>query len=1140
MVVLLLAFITPAVFGQGETTGSIVGMVTDSSGAAIPNAKVTLTNTGTGQSQVQETNSTGNYNFAALNLGSYSLTVEVTGFRKFVQENITVHVNDRLRVDPMMQVGGQTETITVTEQPSPVETEKPTLSGLVNETQVKELPLPNRNFMGLTLMVPGVTYTGGREISLGGLSSNPMFINGGRQTANNWMVDGSRNTDTGSNGTLFNYPSVDAIQEFRILTNSFDAQFGRNSGGIINVVVKSGTRDFHGGAYEFARNDVFNARDPFQFTRPIPDRNSLKPPYRYNDFGYDLGGPFFIPKLYPKAKSKTFFFWSEEWRRIRQYSVYTDTVPDPAWLQGNFSSLLSGANPIYLKNPASSAPCGAADQSGCFAGNQIPQSAWDANAKALLNIGFWPAANLPGNQYRWVGSAPTDFRQELVRVDHNVTDNWRLMVRYIHDQFNQTNPTGIWGGSPLPDLFPNNTQTPATNIVARSTNVLNPRMLNEFQFDYAANAISSQLASTRGLLANVPGFTVHPLYPNNAQHNQVGVLPTISVSGITGAGPDVFPFFNENPSFTWQDNFTWMKANHEFKFGFLYSTEHKNENAGGPSTNGSFTFNGNRTGVSGNSASAFADFLLGLPQNYTEDQTDVRVHIGYTALEWYAQDTWKITPRLSLLLGVRWSYYANPTDDNNVLVNFLPGLYNSAKAPTLNLPSGSLVTDASGNVIGDRYNGLIFPKGVLPGHDSPWGARIQDSHYNNWGPRIGFAWDPTRKGIWSLRAGYGIYYDRSLVGIIEQNGFSDPLANARVSIDNPAFLNPLAGAPNNAKFPLGITGAGVPFYTPQTQQWNVSVQRQLLKNSVLQLAYAGSSGNHLLGDVFPNQAPLGAAFGVGNVINAVRPYQGYASITQRETRFISRYHSMQALFRHSLSTWLTANVAYTWSKAMTNASGDRGFTPQDSYNLNAEYGPASYDRTQVLTPSLVWTLPYNKSWRAPARLALGGWEIASIMNFWTGTALTVTQSGDPFLVGVSGYRPDVIGTPTIHNSIQNRLCYIYSSANANCAGLSGSNAFVAVNSASNPYYGPNKTPHFGNAGRGIIRGPGYVNFDIAIYKNFIIRENGPRFQFRAESFNAMNHIQLSNPNTNIASSAFGQITSGAGARIIQLGLKFNF
>lgn len=1118
MAALFLALMMPALFGQGETTGSIVGVVTDSSGAVMPNVKVTLLNTGTGQAQAQESNSSGTYNFPALNLGTYSLTVEAPGFRKFVQENIVIHVNDRLRIDPVMQIGGQTDTITVTEQPSAVETEKPALSGLVSETQVRELPLPNRNFMGLTLMAPGVTYTGGREISLGGLSGNPVFINGARQTANNWMVDGSRNTDTGSNGTLFNYPSIDAIQEFRILTNSYDAQFGRNSGGIINVVVKSGTLGFHGGAYEFVRNDKFNARDPLQFTRPIPDRDSLKTPYRYNDYGYDLGGPFFIPKLYPKAKTKTFFFWSEEWRKIRGYSVLgTYIVPTDAQRQGIFSSPIT--------DPGTGLP---------FANNTIPNTRIDGNAAAVLNMGYWPEPNLPAasgqqpNQYRFVGGTPTDYRQELIRVDQNVTDNWRMMVRYIHDQFSQSNPQGIWGGSALPDLFPNNTGTPATNIVARSTNILNPRMLNEFQFDYATNAISSTLASNRGLLSNIPGFKVNPFYPNNDQHNAIGVMPTLSISGMNAAGPDVFPFFNENPSFTWQDNFTWTTGRHEFKFGALYSAEHKNENAGGPSTNGSFTFNGNRSGQ------PFSDFLLGLPASYTEDQTDVRVHVSYKAFEWYAQDAWKVTPRFTLTLGVRWSYYGNPTDDNNVLVSFLPGRYNPAQAPQLN-PNGTIVTDSSGKVIGDRYNGLIFPKGVLAGHDSPWGSKIQNDTFTNFGPRLGFAWDPTGKGVWSVRGGYGIYYDRTLVGIIEQNGFADPLVNARITVDNPAFDDPHAGLARNAVAALGITSVGTPFITPRTQQWNFSVQRQLASGTMLQLAYAGSGSNHLLRDIQLNQPPLNAAAAVGGVQNLVRPYQGYAGILDRETRSTSRYNSFQALFQHRMKWGLTANLSYTWSKVLTDSSADRGESPQNSYYLRAERGPASYDRTQVLTPTVVWSIPYSKNLSAPLRMLAGGWELSSIMSFWTGVPLTITQSGDPFYTGVT-YRPDVIGTPSIHNSIGTRTCYIYSASNPNCAGLSGSTAFMTVQDANNP----NKTPHFGNAGRGIIRGPGLNNFDLAVYKNFIIRENGPRFQFRAESFNSFNHFQLQNPGTNISQSTFGQVTTDRGPRLIQLGLKFTF
>ncbi len=1082
----------------------------DPSGAAIANAKVTLTDVGTGLVRTQQTGSGGEFTFVALGIGAYSLTVEASGFRKSVRDTIDLHVNNHLRIDAKMEVGSMAETVTVSGEIIPVNTESPELSGLINGTQIREMPLPNRNFMGLTLLVPGVTYTGGREISFGGLSGNPMFINGSRQTANNWMVDGSRNTDTGSNGTLFNYPSVDAIEEFRILTNSYDAQFGRNSGGIINVIVRGGGKDFHGGVYEFNRNDKYAARDAFQFTRPIPDRDSLKTPYRYNNFGYNLGGPFFIPKIYPHNKSRTFFFWSEEWRRVRQSSVLAsaDLVPATNERLGIFSA--------PIKNPAG----------GFFNNNTIPSSMIDPNAKAFIDAGFWPAPNISANQFRFVGGSPSDFRQELVRVDHNVTDNFRLMVRYIHDQVNNVNNTGIWSGSPLPDIFPNNTQTPATNIVAKGTYVINPRVLNEFQFDYATNAISSQLASTRGLRSNVPGFKTGQIYPNNSAHNVLNLVPNVSITNITGWG-SFAPFFNENPSFTYQDNLSWNKGRHSFKFGALYSREHKNENSGGGNTPGTYGFDGRFTGV------GFADFLLGRASSYSEDQTDVTVHIYYPAFEWYAQDTWKVRKNFTLTLGVRYAWFSNPIDEQNLLVAFMPSLYNAANAPRLDPATGALQTDASGKVIGDRYDGLIFPKGVLAGHDSPFGQRVQSNKNNNFGPRVGFAWDLFGNGKTSLRGGYGIYYDRTLVGLVEQNGFSDPLANASVSIDTPLISDPRAGAPSTAVFPLGITSTGTPFITPLTQQWNLSVQHELGRGTVLEAAYAGSGGNHLLRQLQLNQPlPQAARSAPGSRINLVRPYQGFAGINDRETIATSRYNSLQVSFRHQLDAklGLLANVSYTYSKVMTDSSDDRGNSPQNIHDYRSERGPASYDRTHVLTPSLVWDIPFTKRWGSVPHYIFGNWEVTGSMAFWTGVPLTISQTGDPLLVGGNS-RPNVIGTPTIHNSANTRLCYIFSSTNPNCAGLPGTDAFAQLTATS---------PTFGNAGRGILRGPGNKNLDLAIFKNFPFHEGKIRLQVRTEMYNAFNHIVLNNPGTTLGASSFGQITGDAGPRLIQFGAKLNF
>ncbi len=1116
--IVVLALAVPAAFGQGETTGNITGIVKDQSGAVIPGAKVTLKNNDTGATRTQTTGPGGDYSFVSLNLGSYTLTAEASGFRRHVREKIEVHVNDRLRIDPEMQVGQVTESVTVSEQVALVSTEKPALSGLVDSQQVRELPLPNRNFMGLTLLVPGITYTGTREISLGGLSGNPMFVNGLRQTANNWLVDGSRNTDTGSNGTLFVYPSVDSIGEFRILTNAYDAEFGRNAGGMINIVTRAGTNKFHASAYEFLRNDALAARDAFQLS-PIPGIGKLKAPLRYNNWGYTFGGPFYIPGLYNENKTKSFFFWSQEWRRIREFRVLsTSTVPTLQERQGIFSRAIT--------NPATGQ---------AFANNTIPSNLIDPNAKAFLDAGFWPAPNVGANTFRYVGSAPVNTRQELVRYDHNFKDNFRAMVRYVHDLTNgyQNDAIGIWSGSPLPDIFPNTTSTPAHNLVIKTTHILNPRMLNEVQFDYSANAIITDIRdSAKGFRSKVTGYKTGTIFPDNEAHNQRKLVPGVSISGMTAWDPGFQAYFNENPSYTFQDNFSWSRGRHDLKFGALYSREYKNEPSGGGNTPGTYTFDGRVTGV------GFADFLLGRAGSYSEERTDVQLGLYYPAFEWYAQDTWKARPNLSLTFGLRYSWFSNPVDTNNLLVAFLPGLYDPAKRVTV-LPNGQLAKDASGKLIGDRYNGLIFPQGAaltVAGHDSPFGRRVQSNDNNNFGPRFGFAWDPFKSGKTSVRGGYGIYYDRTLIGLVLQNGFSHPLANERISIENALLSDPRAGAPSTAVFPLSITSTDAPFITPSTQHWNLSVQRQIGPGSMVQIAYAGSGGNHLLRQYELNE-PRPQAARVLNPPNTdfVRPYHGFGNIQQRATISTSRYNSLQVMWRENFQkVGLLWNTSYSWSKAISDSSDDRGDWPQDSQNMRPERGPVNYDRTHVMTNNLVWNVPFTKKWGMVPYRIFGGWEVSGILSFWTGRALTVLQTGNPLFLGRSNVlaRPNVIGTPTIHNNATDRLCYIYSSANPNCAGKSGSDAFAALSSTSG----------FGNAGRGIIRGPGLNNWDLALFKNIPFKgEGGPALQYRLELFNAFNHINLNNPaSTTLGAGTFGQVTSNYGFRIIQMGLKFTF
>jgi hypothetical protein len=1104
MILLLTVAGTPLITLAQDVTASITGFVTDTAGAAVKGAAVTATNIATGEQRKATTDDSGQYTIAGLPIGTYTVVVEQAGFKKYVQDNVVLHVNDKTPINVELAPGNVQEVVTVTAGPPLVKTETHTVEGLLTGEMIRELPLNNRNFAQLTQIVPGVSSTQGSTVSFGGLSTVAISINGGRTTAINWSIDGSRNVDTGSNATLFNYPSVDAIAEFKILTNSYDAQFGRNAGGVVNVVTRSGTREFHGGLYEFLRNDVLQARNPFQttplrglssndcFSEANPEndpRCKYKGPLRYNNFGYNIGGPVWIPRLYNRGHDKTFFFFSEEFRRQRGVSVLSGLYPTDAQRSGIFTTAIK--DPTTGQN---------------FGNNTIPDNRIDANAKAII-AHFMPLPNSPSegpNNFRTVASTPADFHQELLRVDHSFSDNWRIWGRYVHDLTSTVESGGLFNGIVFPGVATTATSSPADNVVVRLTSVISPTLLNEVGYDFARNAITSVLTGN-ALRSNFSDIKIPEIFEGSPS----GGLPAISITGFNSPLGVLAPFQNDNPSHTFSDNATWSRAAHTLRFGGLISFEAKNENSQGASTPGSFSFTGNTTG------NAFADFLLGRARTYVEDQTDVTVHERYKAFEWYAQDTWKLRRNLTVDLGVRHSIFLNPYDTQNLLTSFLPRLFDPAKAVKLNATPGAL----QGTIIpgsGDRFNGIIFA-----GENSPYGKYVQSSTYNTIGPRIGFAWDTFSDGKMAVRGGFGIYHDRSLIGIVEQNAFSDPKANQRVSIDNALLSNPSGGAPNTSIFPLGLTATGDPFKIPTTIQWSLGIQRELTKDSVLELTYAGSHGYHLLHQFQLNQPRPGAQAKAGLPLNFVRPFIGFAGINVRETTANSSYNSFQASFRKRLSHGLLFNASYTFAKTLTDSSDDRGNTPQDTLNYRIERGRAAFQRAHVLNLSYLWEIPFPKDAPAHLNAVLGGWQLAGATFFWSGLPLTVIQGGD-FLGTGGNTRPNLIADPEGPKTV---------------AQWFNTAAFAAA------------TTSFGTSGRGVIIGPGVNNWDVSLVKNFRWREN-LRLRFSTDFVNAFNHQNLGNPSVSPTFDAttlkqtntnFGRITGlSRDPRIIQFGLKFNF
>jgi hypothetical protein len=1105
-----------------ETTGTITGSVSDPSGSVVQGAKITISGATIGFERTYQSNEQGTFTAPLLPPGTYSLTIEAAGFKRYTQSEIQISVNDRRPINVQLETGGVTETVNVTAE-APVIQESPTQQSLIAGEQVRQLPLNNRNFVQLATLAPGVTSSNSSQIGFGGLAVVQISINGGRTSAINWLVDGSRNVDSGSNLTLLTVPSVDAIQEFTVLTSNYAPEFGRNGGGVVNVVTRQGTNDYHGTLYEFVRNDVFNARDPFITTR-IPGLGSatepvFKQPLRYNDFGGTIGGPVHFLRFgeggspFYNGRDRTFFFFSQEFRRVRSSSIPVGTVASNAQRSGVFT------NPII--DPLTGLP---------FPNNTIPQNRFNPNSVALLN--FILAPNEGTNQYRRITPVAGNFRQSIVRFDHNFTPTTTLTLRYIQDNFERTDPGGNIFQDPFVlsqvqgTLFPNvasqQTSTPGKNFVASLKFGLSPTVINEVAFDYAYNKIQSTFTGT-GLRENAPGFTSPELFAGNLQ----GALPGISITGLQGLSFQS-PQNIENPSYTLRDNLTWVRGNHAFKFGAFLSKEEKNENAGN-ALNGSFSFNGTRTAsasVAG-SGNSFADFLLGLPSQYSEAQNEIRVQLRYNTYEFYAQDSWKVTPRLTIDYGARYSIYENPIDENDYLITFLPRLYDPSRQVTLT-SNGNFIDLAGG---GDRFNGIAFA-----GQNSPYGRRVQSNQYNTIGPRIGFAYNVFGDGKTVVRGGFGVYYDRTLTGIVEQNAFLNPKVAQTQVIDNPATINdPRTGTPNNSIGVATIITTGDEFKPPQTIQYSLGFQRELFRNTFMEIAYVGNSSHNLLRSVNIN-APLPRFARNGGTLarNFYRPFRGYGNITERRTDADANYNSAQFTLTRRFTDGLQFGVVYTFSKNVTESSTDRSDTIQDPLRPDLERGISSFDRTHVFTTNFLYELPFGKNKMfnlgSIGNAILGGFQFAGIYTRQSGTPLTIQQTNgtfngvgtsvDPFDQGytVSTIRPNLICDPTLSRSERTVTRWF----NTSC--------FSPVLTTSTSY---------GTAGRGIVRGPGINNLDVSIYRTFRFTES-MNLQLRAEFFNVLNITQYNNPVTTLGSSNFGSITSARDPRIIQFGVKFNF
>jgi Carboxypeptidase regulatory-like domain/TonB-dependent Receptor Plug Domain len=1114
---LLSPVFTGGMFAQ-EITGSMVGLVKDSNGAPVAGAKVIIRETEKNiVIRTLTTNIDGAYSAPLLPVGSYAVTIEAPSFKKFTRSRIELNVNDRLTVDATLEVGQLTEEVVVESSPLQVELQTATQTGLITGAEVRELPLNTRNYLQLLTLMPGISSGTSDQVYIG--ATNPFgqtnvasfAINGGRNSQNSYTIDGADNIDRGANITLLNYPSVDAIAEFKVLRNHYSAEYGRNAAGHINVVTKSGGSQFHGGAYEFFRNEKLNANNFFQNANPTAVRDSngkaVRLPLRYNNFGYTIGGPVWFPKslfgplAYNEGRNKTFFFFSNEFRRVITYNNAIANVPTLDELRGIFP------NPV----------CIAGSGTTC---TQTATRITDINPVAAAYIQDI-YSKLPLSATSNTLNSPTrsvyNHRQELFRLDHNFTEKFTVAVRYLNDSIPTQEPGGLFTDNPLPGVASTQTNAPGRSWLVRSTQTITPSLLNEAGYAYSYGAIISR-SNGLNLKANSPN--INPALPFAVTLDRV---PSIApgYAGVTGFGP--YDNFNRNHNI--YDNVTKVIGRQTLKMGLSFHWYQKTEN-GARNNVGSFTFSQTPRPAGVTAAQQqWANFLLGNVAAFTQDSLDFTPDVRAKQFEFYFQDDFRVRPNLTFNFGVRYSLFRQPYDEKGNLTNFDPRFYDPARAFQI---------AANGNRVlgtGDPLNGLVVANG-----NSPFGDKVTPENNKNLAPVFGFAWDPFNNGKTSVRGGYGISYDTALFGIVEQNVFANPPLISSVGISNTRLDNPGAVLPNIASAPLNLRGIPYETLTPYVQQWSLDVQREILKGFILDVGYFGSKGTHLLGIVDLNLVPPGVALAAGLVtptnpitatntprLNAVRPYKGYVAINAPQNWFNSNYHSMQVASEKRFGDGSLIKLAYTWSRNLTDNQSDRSNAPQNPYDFKADYGPAFLDRPHLLTISYVYELPFLRGQRGVAGHLLGGWQLSGITTYGSGVPLTISTTGvDPAALGflgasASGPRPDMIADPN-------------EGAAHTIAQWFNTSAFAEV---------PAGVMRPGNAGRGVVRGPGYGRWDMSLARNIKVTET-IKLQFRGEVFNIFNHTNPLTVNTVLTNALFGQVTAVRDPRLIQLGLKFYF
>jgi len=1139
LIVLLAGLALPA-YAQ-RTTATIRGTVTDSTGAVVPGANVTARSEETGFARSTLTNSAGVYSFPELPLGTYTVEVALSGFKTSVVKGVALNVADDRGVNVRLETGTLTENVTVEVPAVAVKTIGGEVAGLVTGEQVRELPLNGRNFLQLGTLMPGVSQADDFNTKDRGLGANiALAVSGSGLGHNLWTVDGANNNDVGSNRTILVFPSVDAIEEIKLHRNSYGAEFGGASGAQVNLVTRGGTNEFHGSGYYFGRNDSLASADYF-----LKQAGQPKGPLSVKDFGWTFGGPILKDKLH--------FFASQEWSREKRGVTRTAFVPTAAERAGDFSGPIiedcSSPTPV---DPLTGNP---------FPGNRIPQSR--LSPAGLLVLQLYPLPNAtpgPGSCNNWVTSlnTPINWRQENARLDWSISQRTHLMLRYTQDSW--TTEDTLWGDDPFPAVASSWDQ-PGRSLTAQLTQNIGDKGVNTLTFAYSANVITTTPAGTNPQLNGQLNAAIPGIFPDSIK--EYGANRGHPIFFARGSYEEdlqaMAPFKNNQNLFVLKDDYSAVFGKHFFKAGIVGSYNQKNEDVFDQGSFESSQF-GDAVGLTGNedtTGNVLADLLLrGMAFSFSEPSAERSIQQRWRDVEAYVADSWKIHPRVTLDYGVRWSRFESPYDVGDTISSWDASAFDPALG-------------------GDACNGMLIPpgsnacksQGLLGGKAGPNRALAKTNNY--FSPRLGIAWDVSGNGKTAVRAGLGQFFERESLQNGLNLGFNPPFNRAREgsrTLDSNA--EPFPGAfSNNEGIPqFGLDTSGKFGYN---WQWNLSVEREIARNTTLEIGYVGSKGSRLLRPYDANQVPAGDnnRNGVPDRLDfihagsdsdaraALRPYGvfGNNNISILDHGGSSIYHSLQTQLVSRFGHGSQFQASYTWSRTIgdvTLTGGENGVGSASVSlleNRGLDRGLTFTHRPHIFNASLVLVLPELQDKSGFEKNVLGGWEIGTIAQVSSGRPVTITTGSIPGLTNrVSGTG---LGSNQRPNVVSGQPCRATGGApeqilNPDAWTLTGFQLGT-----------------FGNSGRGVCLGPNFAQVDLALYKN-IKFSHRVKAQLRFEVFNVFNRVNFIDVGTSLSpitatldtgsqrtatritgfqpSGSFGQAGGTRDPRQAQFGIKLMF